>query len=72
MRIYIRHRRKQHPAASVVNISALGVSIVACALMAYTGNLGGQIRHTEIRSGAAAQGADSSMTPSQKKADDDD
>jgi hypothetical protein len=64
--------------------------------MAYTGNLGGQIRHSEIRSGAAAQGAsevesehssehnsehssehnahgaDSSMTPSQKKADDDD
>lgn len=88
--------RKQHPAASVVNISALGVSIVACALMAYTGNLGGQIRHSEIRSGTAAQGAsevesehssehnsehssehnahgaDSSMTPSQKKADDDD
>jgi hypothetical protein len=68
--------------------------------MAYTGNLGGQIRHSEIRSGAAAQGAsevesehnsdhnsdhnsehssehnahgaDSSMTPSQKKSDDDD
>lgn len=49
--------RNQHSAASAVNIGALGVSIVACALMAYTGNLGGQIRHSEIRSGAAVQGA---------------
>ncbi len=32
----------------------LGVSIIAGGLMAWTANLGGQIRHTEIRSGAFA------------------
>jgi uncharacterized membrane protein len=34
--------------------AALGVSIIAGGLMAWTANLGGQIRHTEIRSGAFA------------------
>jgi hypothetical protein len=32
----------------------LGISIIAGSLMAWTANLGGQIRHTEIRSGAGA------------------
>jgi len=35
-------------------VSALGAS----AMMAYTANLGGQIRHTEIRAGAASSVVD--------------
>ena len=38
--------------------SALVVSLIAAAMMAYTANLGGQIRHTEIRGGSAAVNAD--------------
>lgn len=34
--------------------AALGVSVIAGGLMAWTANLGGQIRHTEIRSDAVA------------------
>ncbi len=34
---------------------AFAVSLATFGLMAYTGYLGGQIRHTEIRSGVAAQ-----------------
>jgi uncharacterized membrane protein len=33
---------------------ALGVSIIAAGLMGWTANLGGQIRHSEIRSGAGS------------------
>lgn len=40
-------------AGAVVVISVLGI-----ALMARAGNLGGQVRHSEIRSGAAAGGAE--------------
>ena len=35
---------------------ALALSLAPAAAMGYTANLGGQIRHTEIRSGAAATG----------------
>jgi len=36
---------------------ALALSLVPAALMGWTANLGGQIRHSEIRSTAAAQSA---------------
>lgn len=36
---------------------AFALSLVTFGMMAYTGYLGGQIRHTEIRSGAVATGA---------------
>ena len=35
--------------------ATFALSLATFGLMAYTGYLGGQIRHTEIRSGAAAQ-----------------
>lgn len=35
-------------------VATLGVSIISVGLMIWTANLGGQIRHTEIRSGAFA------------------
>lgn len=38
----------------VVAVVTLGLSIVAVGLMAWTANLGGQINHPEIRSGAQA------------------
>jgi len=38
--------------------AALALALVACGVMGYTAFLGGQVRHTEIRSGAvAAQGS---------------
>ncbi len=39
-----------------VTSSALVLTLGAAGLMGWTANLGGQIRHTEIRSGAAAAG----------------
>lgn len=40
-----------------VTLLGFGTAIVASSAMAYTANLGGQIRHTEIRSGAAPSDA---------------
>lgn len=39
----------------------LGVALIVCGLMAWTANLGGQIRHTEIRPGASAPAAAGNM-----------
>ncbi len=46
--------------------ATFALSLATFGLMAYTGYLGGQIRHTEIRSGAAAQ------TPTEQGSEKDD
>lgn len=46
----IRFRSSPLPRAAVM--TALAGTAVVCGLMAYTGLLGGQIRHTEVRPGA--------------------
>ena len=46
-----RHRR---PLSRRTIVSAAGLALVACGLMGYTAFLGGQVRHTEIRTGSAA------------------
>jgi uncharacterized membrane protein len=50
--LLIYRRAAELPKVFVV--AALGLSIVAGGLTAWTANLGGQIRHSEIRSGALA------------------
>jgi hypothetical protein len=47
---------------------ALLLSLLPAAAMGYTANLGGQIRHTEIRSGAVAAGEATGATPAQMAA----
>jgi uncharacterized membrane protein len=59
--------------------AVLGISIIAVGLMAWTANLGGQIRHTEIRSGVQAGSAltegeeagEHPAAPKKEKKDDD-
>lgn len=41
--------RKGHAQSNTLGLATLGVAVVTCALMGYTGNLGGQIHHQEIR-----------------------
>lgn len=49
----IAARGRQRPARGFV-VATLVLALVAGGLMGYAGNLGGQIRHAEIRVGAAA------------------
>jgi uncharacterized membrane protein len=46
--------RRSADVSKLFVVVALGVSIITGSLMAWAANLGGQIRHTEIRSGAFA------------------
>lgn len=48
-----RHRRPAVLSPTIVRVALAG-ALVSSGLMAYTGLLGGQIRHTEIRSGFVA------------------
>ncbi|HEU0078711.1 MAG TPA: hypothetical protein VFQ76_13750 [Longimicrobiaceae bacterium] len=45
------------PLRRPVMVLVLALALVPAGMMAWTANLGGQIRHTEIRAGAVAQGA---------------
>ncbi len=45
--------RRSRPAGDRLVVAVLALSAVATGLLAWTANLGGQIRHTEIVSGAA-------------------
>jgi uncharacterized membrane protein len=45
----------QHRLAKTVSLLTLAISIISFALVARTGYLGGQIRHTELVTGAAVQ-----------------
>ncbi|MEO8579592.1 MAG: hypothetical protein ABI469_05040 [Gemmatimonadales bacterium] len=45
---------RQRTAPRWVAVSGLGATMALSAVMAWTANLGGQIRHTEIRAGNAA------------------
>ena len=62
-------------ASKLANIgfaAALILSVVTFGLMARTANLGGQIRHAEIRSGTAGPGNENPAATKRKKDDDDD
>jgi uncharacterized membrane protein len=61
----VRSWRKQVPAW--IATSALALSLIVSGLMMWTGSLGGQIRHTEVRGGAAAP-----VTPPAERERDDD
>ena len=50
-------RWKNSPLPRGVRVGALAGSVIVTVLMAYTGLLGGQIRHTEVRPGATAADA---------------
>ena len=54
--VWVRRR----PLPRVLTVTVLPVALLVTGLMAYTANLGGQIRHTEIRAGAVqtAEGAE--------------
>lgn len=52
-----------------LTLGGLLFSVLTCASMAWTANLGGQIRHTEIR---ATQSANQTVRPPTSEADDDD
>lgn len=54
-------RKKSLPRSLMVG--ALVLSIVAGGMMGYTALLGGQVRHTEIRSGALAASAEGQENP---------
>lgn len=51
--VWIRRR----PLPRTLTVMVLPVALVVTGLMAYTANLGGQIRHTEIRNGAVESSA---------------
>jgi uncharacterized membrane protein len=55
-----------------VMLGLLLVGLVPAGAMAYTANLGGQIRHPEIRSGAAALGGEQANTTTPAARQDDD
>lgn len=57
--------------ANLCFAAALILSLVTFGLMARTANLGGQIRHVEIRSGAAPSNETPATTKSEKDDDDD-
>lgn len=59
--------RRSRPMPRWFAPASLMAGIVAAGLMAWTANLGGQIRHTEIRSGASAA---ASAPAAQRKASD--
>ncbi len=67
-----RYRRPAALPAWVVTGSLIG-ALAGSGLMAYTGLLGGQIRHTEVRAGVTTAGApaESPRPPRAEKADDD-
>ncbi len=50
-------RRGRHPAPGWFNASLIVTLLTVNFLMAWTANLGGQIRHTEIRANASYRGA---------------
>ena len=49
----------------------LALGVVPAGAMAYTANLGGQIRHTEIRPGSVAGGGEGAAAAEARHADDD-
>lgn len=58
---------RRRPLPRALTVTVLPVVLLVSGLMAYTANLGGQIRHTEIRAGTVeTRGAEGSV-----KADDD-
>jgi len=70
----ISRRLKSGAFAQFAMVGTLFVSLVTGVLMARTANLGGQIRHSEIRAGAQTSGAQEQPNGSQRvrSRDDDD
>lgn len=59
--------------AKIATFAVLAITLLAGASMAYTANLGGQVRHTEIRgSQSGTTGTESQKTEKKKDKDDDD
>lgn len=61
--------QKNESRRRLLNFGVTGSAIIALLSLAYTANLGGKIRHTELRSGGAAQ-TDGGPT-AERKGDDD-
>lgn len=47
--------QKNEPRRRLMNFGVMGIANLALLSLAYTANLGGKIRHTELRSGGATQ-----------------
>jgi uncharacterized membrane protein len=65
-----RYRRPAVLPTTLVRVTLAG-AVIGCGFMAYTGLLGGQIRHTEVRPGyiPPAEGASTSMRGADEGAD---
>ncbi|MBK9324324.1 MAG: hypothetical protein IPM97_15475 [Bdellovibrionaceae bacterium] len=62
--------QKNESRRRTLNFGVMGIATLALLSLAYTANLGGKIRHTELRSGDAAQ-ADGAPAAEGKGGDDD-
>lgn len=62
--------QKSESRRRLLNFGVMGIAILALSSLAYTANLGGKIRHTELRSGGAAQ-TDGAPATERKGGDDD-
>ncbi len=54
----------------LLNFSVFGIACLAAISLFYTANLGGKVRHTELRTGGAALATDSMDTTDKKDNDD--
>ena len=64
-------RRRDAEIGTAPTAAILLSALVVFGLMARTGNLGGQIRHTEIRTATAASDTEPALAPSRVEHDDD-
>lgn len=55
----------------MLNLGVMGVAILAVLSLLYTANLGGKVRHTELRSGFAVQSSGDIKSESEKEKDND-
>lgn len=62
--------QKNESRRRLLNLGVMGIATLALLSLAYTANLGGKIRHTELRSDGAAQ-ADGTPAIERKGGDDD-
>lgn len=62
--------QKNESRGRLLNFGVMGIATLALLSLAYTANLGGKIRHTELRSGGTAQ-SDGAPAAERKGGDDD-
>lgn len=63
--------QKDPKKSRLLNLGVLAIASVAVISLLYTANLGGKVRHTELRSGAAAQAVETGEAKEAKENDDD-